>query len=86
MRIKMLTTSAGPDGCRENGREYNVADNEAKELIEGGYAKLVREPFGEQSSRPGKRKRRQRVENAAQQPADNAALLGAGKPRTDGAE
>ena len=38
MLVKMLTTSAGPDGVRQSGSVHDVPDKEAKELIAGGYA------------------------------------------------
>ena len=41
MKVKMLTLQAGPKGVREPGKEYDVPDKEAKELIAGGYAQPV---------------------------------------------
>jgi hypothetical protein len=38
MRIVMKTNSAGPEGTRWAGKEYDVPDKEAKELIDGKYA------------------------------------------------
>jgi len=38
MKIKMLTLAAGPGGVRQPGQIYEVAEKEAKSLIEGGYA------------------------------------------------
>lgn len=38
MKIKMQTTSAGPDGVRLAGREYDVPEAEAADLLNGGYA------------------------------------------------
>ena len=37
----MLTLQAGPKGVREPGKEYDVPDKEAKDLIAGGYAQPV---------------------------------------------
>lgn len=44
MKVKMLTTSAGPDGVRVPGQVVEVDKDEAKTLIEGGYAEAVEEP------------------------------------------
>lgn len=38
MLINMKTLSAGPEGNRLPGKNYEVPDKEAKELIAGGYA------------------------------------------------
>lgn len=38
MRIKMLTIQAGPNGTREAGQVVDVPDEEARQLIAGGYA------------------------------------------------
>lgn len=43
MRIKMLTTMAGPDRSPVNaGQETDVADEEGSELIAGGFAVAVK--------------------------------------------
>lgn len=44
MRIRMLTTAAGPEGVRLVGQVVAVADDEANALIEGGYAEAVETP------------------------------------------
>ena len=41
MRIKMLTSSAGPAGNRSAGQEYDVPDAEGAELCAGHYAEPV---------------------------------------------
>lgn len=38
MKVKMLTLDAGPEGVRQPGKIYDVAEKEAKELIKGGFA------------------------------------------------
>jgi hypothetical protein len=38
MRIRMLTSSAGPAGNRSAGQEYDVADAEGAALCAGNYA------------------------------------------------
>lgn len=38
MKIKMLVSSAGPAGVRNEGGVYDVDEREAKELVAGGYA------------------------------------------------
>lgn len=43
MKVKMLTTSAGPDGIRMAGQVVEVDKEEAKALIDGGYAEAVEE-------------------------------------------
>jgi hypothetical protein len=42
-KIKMKTTSAGPDGVKQAGKEYQVSSEEAKQLIPV-YADLVWKP------------------------------------------
>lgn len=41
MKIRMRTTSAGPAGVRDYGREYDVPESEARDLIAGHYAVAV---------------------------------------------
>lgn len=41
MKIKMLTLQAGPSGVRKSGQTYDVPNQEASELIAGGYAVAV---------------------------------------------
>jgi hypothetical protein len=43
MRIKMLTTAAGPDGVYLAGQVVNVYDKLAEAFIAGGYAKKIEE-------------------------------------------
>jgi membrane protein involved in colicin uptake len=38
MRVRMKTTSAGPEGVRKQGQIIDVAKDEAEALIAGGYA------------------------------------------------
>jgi hypothetical protein len=54
MKIKMKTTSAGPDGIRMAGQIVDTDLKEAKELIDGGYAEAVEEP--EDEEKPKRRK------------------------------
>jgi hypothetical protein len=42
-KIKMKTTSAGPDGVKQAGKEYQVSSEEAKQLIPV-YADLIWKP------------------------------------------
>ena len=42
-KIKMKTTSAGPDGVKQAGKEYQVAPEEGRQLIPV-YADLVWKP------------------------------------------
>lgn len=42
MRIKMITTSAGPDGVRQPGSVYDVPKAEAEALIEAHAAVPVK--------------------------------------------
>jgi len=44
MKVRMLTTSAGPDGVFMAGEIINVSSAKGRELIKGGYAQLVDEP------------------------------------------
>lgn len=41
MRIQMLSTSAGPKGVRESGSVVEVSADEAAELVDGRYARIV---------------------------------------------
>ena len=41
MRIRMNQLAAGPDGTFEVGREYDVPDRTAAEMIRGRYADAV---------------------------------------------
>ena len=43
MKIKMLTTSAGPEGCKMAGSIYDENEVKAKELVNGFYAVYVDE-------------------------------------------
>lgn len=43
-RIKMLATSAGPDGVMLGGKVYPVDDATAKALVAGKYAEYVDPP------------------------------------------
>ena len=42
MRIKMLTTMAGPDGSANAGQVIDMDDERAVALLEGGYAEAVK--------------------------------------------
>lgn len=44
MKIRMLSTAAGPDRTLIEGREYTLDDAEAAGLVEGNYAEQVPEP------------------------------------------
>jgi len=44
-KIKMISMSAGPSGTYLIGGVYNVSINEAKELIDGGFAIPVKEVY-----------------------------------------
>ena len=44
IRIKMKTSSAGPDGVRPVGWEGEVLDKEARELLAGDYAEELKPP------------------------------------------
>ncbi len=41
MKIKMLKTSAGPDGIKISGGIYDVPDKEAKELVARKAAVII---------------------------------------------
>lgn len=38
MKVKMVSTAAGPDGVFLAGRDYEVSAKQGKELCSGGYA------------------------------------------------
>lgn len=42
MRVRMNTTSAGPEGVLQSGREYDLPPEEARQLLQGGYATPVK--------------------------------------------
>lgn len=41
MKVKLMTTYAGPRGTWMAGTEVDFPDAEAKRLVSGGYAELV---------------------------------------------
>jgi hypothetical protein len=41
IRIRMKSLAAGPNGVRHVGRVYEVSQQEADDLIAGGYAELA---------------------------------------------
>ena len=43
IRVRMKTLAQGPSGKMRPGHEYELGAGEAKELIEGGYAEVVKE-------------------------------------------
>lgn len=63
MRVQMVTLAAGPSGLREIGKVYDVDDDEARILVEGGYALEVTDPArppkpADQDPAPSRRARR----------------------------
>jgi len=44
MRLIMKTLSQDAKGMREPGKEYDVPDEEAKDLIKGGFAIMAEPP------------------------------------------
>jgi hypothetical protein len=38
MKIKMITTASGPNGCFLSGWEYDLPEDMAISFVEGGYA------------------------------------------------
>ncbi len=47
MRVQMVTLAAGPAGVREIGKVYDLEEDEALALLDGGYALPVSEPVSE---------------------------------------
>jgi len=41
MRVRMLTLAAGPEGTLRDGQVYDLADDQAQDLLAGGYAEPV---------------------------------------------
>lgn len=41
MQIRMKTTAAGPDGCLQSGKVYDLPVDQAKVFLAGGYAEAV---------------------------------------------
>ena len=44
MKVKMKTTACGPSGNLLSGHIYDLPDEQAQALFEGGYADIVPEP------------------------------------------
>ena len=57
MKVRMLATSAGPDGIRHIGGEYDVSPEEGKDLCSGGYAVPVGELPVERAEKRAPRRR-----------------------------
>lgn len=49
MRIRMLTSAAGPFMSLTRGEEYDIDDDEAIRLINANYAEPVREQISEKA-------------------------------------
>ena len=49
MKVKLITTYAGPNGTYLSGTTIDVDMAEAKTLVAGGYATLAEEPSTERS-------------------------------------
>ena len=45
IKIKMITTSAGPEGCHKPNEVYDENEDTAKALVNGGYAEYVEPPI-----------------------------------------
>lgn len=43
MKIRMKTLSAGPAGVRHPGKTYDLAEDQARDLIAGNYATAIAE-------------------------------------------
>lgn len=52
LKIKMRTLAAGPTGAMEPGKVYNVDEKEAKQLVDGLYAKYVDAPAVQKDDSP----------------------------------
>jgi hypothetical protein len=52
MKVKMITTMAGPDGGAMPKQTIEVDPAKAKELVEGGFATYVDQPQAEKSTAP----------------------------------
>lgn len=44
MKIKMRTTAAGPDGCLQSDKVYEVPSDFGQALVNGEYAIEIQEP------------------------------------------
>lgn len=66
MRVKMLTTAAGPEGVFPAGQVVDVDEKLAKAFIAGGYAEVVDKPI---------------VESAVIEPPEKAVLPAAKRKR-----
>lgn len=72
-KVKMRSLMAGPDGTRLPGKIYPVSPEEAKELIDGGYAESVKESAKPEASTSAPRAAtRSRGRTASKQEADEA--------------
>ncbi|HXG36525.1 MAG TPA: hypothetical protein VNL15_06125 [Dehalococcoidia bacterium] len=79
MKVRMHTLSAGPTGVLKEGEIYDLPEEEAEELVNGGYAKHVAIAEVETSS----------ADDDAEEPeaeAEEAEEAAAGIPETATAE
>jgi hypothetical protein len=53
VKVRMKTTSAGPNGTIMAGQETLVSIEEAEELVSGGYAEYVEKPKKQDESTLG---------------------------------
>lgn len=69
-RLKVLTLQVGPDRRHLPGDVGDFEDEEAQQLLDGGYAELVEELEDEEQESPsGRRGRRGRKANEPAPPA-----------------
>lgn len=73
MKIKMIKTSAGPQGIKMAGKAYSdVPENEGKALVEAGVAVSLDPPEKPKTSEP---------ETASVEPAQEKAVRPKAKPK-----
>lgn len=44
MRVRLKSVYAGPAGCFQPGSEHDFPEQEAKQLVAGGYAESLEQP------------------------------------------
>lgn len=78
MRVKMLSTYAGPAGSCAPGKTIDLPDDQAKGLIDGGYAEAV---GGEVAEKPKRGRpagsRTKKAEDPPPPPLDHGGPSGA---------
>ncbi len=74
MKVKLITTYAGPKGAFAAGSVIDVSDAEARALVDGRYAELLKTDVMEPTQEPD-------IETASFEQPEKAVTRGKGKRR-----